>query len=475
MKLASLFSLLLLAAAPLLHAEVPALPAAADAVVSAATDDTSATLSEVIRFKMAADYSARHGGFSLLMMRDGQVVHEAYRGANGAPQGRELASGTKSFAGAMALVAEADGLLSLDEKVSKTITEWNADPAKKDITLRQLLTLTSGIEGGEIGRAPTYKQSLETKVTAEAGKKFQYGPAPFQIFGEVMRRKLESRNQSPLDYLKERVFAPIGLEVENWRNDPDGNPLMPQGASLKAAEWAKFGELIRNGGAWEGKQILPAESLAAALKGTEANPHYGLTFWLGVTNPEDLAAKEGTTAEEAGSSGAVLAAGLGKQRLYILPEQKLVIVRQGRLNFRTFNDRAFFSLLEKGVLPEGYSEEAPRDDRGNGRGRPDRFGGMADATPEERVTRVLERLDADKDGKLSAAELEGNPMGRFLGRADQDADGSITKEELSSSMETMMEEMRARRAEREANGEDDSRFRRRRNEEQSEEAPAPSE
>jgi CubicO group peptidase (beta-lactamase class C family) len=157
---------------------------------------------------------------------------------------------------------------SFDEKVSDTISEWKTDARKSKITLRQLLSLTSGIDTGENGRPPLYAAALGFPVKYEPGAMFEYGPAPFQIFGEVMRRKLLPKNETALDYLKRRVFSPIGLIVASWTHQ-NGQPNIPSGAFLTAREWARFGQFLENGGRWNGKQIVSKKLLDECFKGTK--------------------------------------------------------------------------------------------------------------------------------------------------------------------------------------------------------------
>lgn len=293
--------------------------------------------------KEAAAYSADARGFSFLAMVDGKVLHEEYPNGGSATRATELASGTKSFCGVMALAAQEDGLLKLDEKVSDTMTEWKSDE-RKDITIRHLLTLSSGLPGGTSalagGRVPAYKDTVKWELRNEVGKSFSYGPYPFQIFGEVMRRKLKDTNV--LAYLEKRVFKPIGLEHGFWRTDRDGNPHLPSGASLTAREWAKFGEMVR----LNGKGVL--KSGVADLWKPGANRGYGLTWWLptkggmgaAVARPRLTGAPEDVW----------MAAGAGGQRLYVVPSLKLVVVRQAPVlsGERTFNDGRFMRLLLAG-------------------------------------------------------------------------------------------------------------------------------
>jgi hypothetical protein len=92
----------------------------------------------------ACDYSAQFHGVTCVVLADGAVVHERYRRASDESVHWRLASGTKSFSGVAAAAAVQDKLLTLDDKVSDTLTEWQVD-GRQDITIRQVLGLISGI------------------------------------------------------------------------------------------------------------------------------------------------------------------------------------------------------------------------------------------------------------------------------------------------------------------------------------------
>jgi len=232
-------------------------------------------------YELAASYGTQNDGISLVVMIDGKIVFEDYANGGSINHYHELASGTKSFSGVMAVAAEQDGILRLDEKVCDTITEWKSDPLKSQITIRQLLTLTSGLQPDlASGAVPTYAEAIGVPVINDPGAVFSYGSVPYQVFGEVLRRKLLSTSETPLDYLKRRVFDPIGLEVSDWTLGSDGNPHLPSGARLTAREWAKFGQLVIQDGKWEGNNIIESILLQKCFQGTTANPAYGLTWWL---------------------------------------------------------------------------------------------------------------------------------------------------------------------------------------------------
>jgi len=310
--------------------------------------------------RLAAAYSAQNRGISLLVMVDGQTVFEDYPG-NGSPtRAHVLASGTKSFSGVMAVAAQQDGLLSLDEPLVETLVEWKGDPLRSQITLRQLLNLTSGIPGGAVARPPTYNAAIQTRAETPQGTRFAYGPIPFQIFGEVMRRKLRG---DPLEYLERRIFQPIGLEYAAWRRGADSNPHLPSGAFLTARNWARFGEMVRQGGLWQGQRVVDAALLDQCLEPSSVNPIYGLTWWLGRPISPAQRAAIGRTGRDIDTLATTpglpedlaVAAGAGDQRLYISRKLRLVVVRQAEgivdtlMGRRTnFSDAAFLRLLLTG-------------------------------------------------------------------------------------------------------------------------------
>ena len=289
---------------------------------------------ETAAFQKAAAYSKWHGGLAMVVMKDGAVIFEDYAKGIAPDRPLNLYSGTKSFACAISTAAAQNGLLELDEPVAKTIGEWQGDPAKARITIRHLLSLTSGLDAGSRGSIPTYAEALQAKVKHEPGAVFEYGPVPYQIFGEVMSRKLHASGENPLDYLKRRILAPAGLTIGEWRMDKAGNPRMPAGAFLTAREWGKYGQLMLDRGRWGGTTVLDEARLAECFNGSAANPGYGLTFWL-PTQRNGIAPYSGKSTDHiaakllaSGAHGDIIeAAGRGGQKLYIMPSQRLVIVR----------------------------------------------------------------------------------------------------------------------------------------------------
>ncbi|HEV3244465.1 MAG TPA: serine hydrolase [Chthoniobacterales bacterium] len=307
----------------------------------------------------AANYSENKRGFSMLVIQNGRTVFEHYANGGSADARCKIFSGTKSFWGVAALCAVRDGLIKLDDRVADTITEWKNDPRKSQITVRQLLNQTDGIEPAPHLHSESIRDrnsaAVQLPLVAAPGSVFAYGPSHLQIFAEVLRRKLNGR--STISYLEETVLSPLSLTSLDFKRDGRGNPLPATGFELSAREWARLGELVLGHGNYHGKQIVPASLLGQALTGSGANPSYGLTFWLNRQAPNareidyekelDLkwqrARWTGICICRAAPPDMVVALGSNYERLFIIPSMNTIIVRQGWSE--KFSDGQFLRLV----------------------------------------------------------------------------------------------------------------------------------
>jgi len=307
----------------------------------------------------AAKYSESKRGISMLIMQNRRTVFEHYANG-GSPDGKwPIFSGTKSFWGIAALCAVRDSLIRLDDHAADTIKEWKSDPRKAQITIRQLLNFTDGIDGApHLHRASIRDRNaaaIRLSILAQPGMRFIYGPSHLQIFSELLRRKL--KGHGTISYLEEHVLNPLGLNNLEFKMDARGNPLPASGFELTAREWARVGELVLGQGSYHGRQIVPADLLKQAFTGSAANPSYGLTFWLNrqapYANEIDVERELDLPWESArwgdicicrnAPSDMVVALGSGYQRLFIIPSLNAIVVRQGRGG--KFSDAHFLRLV----------------------------------------------------------------------------------------------------------------------------------
>jgi CubicO group peptidase (beta-lactamase class C family) len=267
----------------------------------------------------ALEYARKYALYALIVAQNGRVVDEVFGDGYDAATPHALYSGTKSFWGITAVVAERDGILRLDDRVADTFPQWSADSRKKRVTLRHLLQLTSGIGFGGLGSAvPTYTKALAVDLKNEPGTTFTYGGIPLQVFGAVLAHKLEARKQTPHEYLQQRVLDPIGMRIGKWRTLADGSHPLPTGAFVAPHEWLKYGQFV----------CEHRNEFAECFQGSAVNPRYGLGWWLGVPNaPSDL----------------VYASGSAGQAMYIVPSLQTVVVHLG--NSSSYKHEAFLKRL----------------------------------------------------------------------------------------------------------------------------------
>jgi CubicO group peptidase (beta-lactamase class C family) len=307
----------------------------------------------------AAKYSESRRGSAILVLQNGRTIFEHYANGGAANRRWPIFSGTKSFWGITALAAVHDGMFGLDDRLSDTITEWKDDPRKSQITIRQLLSQTDGIEGASHLQSPTIRDrnamAIQLSVLAAPGTAFIYGPSHLQIFSELLRRKL--RGHSVISYFETHLAGRLGLRGLNYKKDARGNPLPATGFELTAREWARLGELVIGNGNYHGAQIVPTNLLREAFMGSQANPAYGLTFWLNQQAPNGREAdmeqmldlpwrsaewREVCICRDA-PADTVVALGSHYQRLFVIPSMKVIIVRQG--SGGNFSDAHFLRLV----------------------------------------------------------------------------------------------------------------------------------
>lgn len=327
---------------------------------------TQAQLSES-SITAAQKYSVSRSGIAMIVQEQGTARYEKYYNGHSANEPLHIYSGTKSFFGALAVIAEDEGILKLDELVAGTLPEWKDDPRKRTITIRDLLNFTSGLETGfeEIyGRTTADKLTLSVGLdaTRDRGTSFVYGPSHLQVFCEVLRRKLAKRGTSYAGYLDRKLINPLGITITQWRSDNHGNIIPSAGMWMTGRDWLRFGDLVVRRGEWDGRQLIPTEELGKCFSGTPINPAFGLCFWINSHRlhpqarevdvevfldrepmPEDWSH---ACLSKAAPTDLICSLGSNFQRLYMVPSMQLVVVHLGKKGTK-FRDAEFLSLLFK--------------------------------------------------------------------------------------------------------------------------------
>jgi CubicO group peptidase (beta-lactamase class C family) len=308
----------------------------------------------------AARYSAQHGERALLIWQNGRLRFERY-GIDGAQDKAEnIFSITKSLCALGTFAAIGRRALDLDEPVSLTLTEWQKDPRKRKITVRDLLNQTSGLSPGFEALYATNvriknQKALSLPVLTEPGERFDYGPSHYEVLEALMARKL---GESPLVWIEGVLFGPLGITPGGWRRDRLGNPYFSAGARVSARDLLAVGHLVRRKGWHWIFPLVPSSLMRTASAGSPANPIYGLGFWLNRLATDKRAVE--IDVEEAIASSRlswdrrclsrsappdmIAMVGSRGQRVYVSSSKRLIIVRLGSQS--GFRDpdflRAFF-------------------------------------------------------------------------------------------------------------------------------------
>jgi CubicO group peptidase (beta-lactamase class C family) len=258
------------------------------------TPEAQGVSSQAIRdFVAAADkINTLH---SFMIVRHGQVIAEGWWKPEAADKPHILNSLSKSFnSTAVGLAIEA-GKLSLDDPVLRYFPDDAPDDLSynlKAMTVRDLLTMTCGhdTEPKAVGGAPSVKQFLAHPVPHKPGTHFQYNTMGSYVLSAIVTKVT---GQTELEYLKPRLFEPLGIENPRWDSSPEGYSLGGYGLWLRTEDIAKFGQLYLQKGKWNGKQLIPQtwveqatskqvpndEEYAHSKIGPDWRQGYGFQFW----------------------------------------------------------------------------------------------------------------------------------------------------------------------------------------------------
>lgn len=257
--------------------------------------------------------------------------------AGGAPeQSFKMYSMTKSLAGLAALLMRQQGFIpSLDEPVATYIPEWQTDGPKSAITIRELLTLESGIATiSEMPPLAVVQAAIHSPYLGR--KKWVYGPQPFLVFAKLMQT---ATGQDPVDYLEQNLFAPLGMSSITFERTTDFErlPKFSSGGQTTLTNMAKLGMELSNAVHGVGTIFTPQDMEDFVTPGSD-NPAYGLSVWLNADGRDSGGNVIGPFYAACGNHTVLQFKGVGGQLMAIIPEQNLVLVKSARTGLGHFYD-----------------------------------------------------------------------------------------------------------------------------------------
>jgi len=302
---------------------------------------------------------------SLIVSQDGHIVFEKYYGSGGPDHLNNTRSATKSLTALAIGRAIADGKIpSVDSPILPFFPDLSIrgrdEPQKIDLRLKDLLTMSSALAADDSDRTSPGNEdrmhehdswtawglNLPTKPgyrRDSAG----YGPFTYATINAVLAGQLLQRaTGQPVDeYLIETLFAPLGITQFKFQKSPIGEVMTGGGIELRAIDLWRIGELVRGGGKWEGRQVLPAEWVRECLTVRHAETGqsgigYGYLFWH----------REFSLGER--KESAWFMAGNGGNLVVVIPGVRAVVV----ITRTAFNNRAAAAtsarMVSDYILPE---------------------------------------------------------------------------------------------------------------------------
>ncbi len=322
-----------------------------------------------------------YGGdqWSIVIVRHGYLVREFHTFNIPIPTRFNIWSGTKSFTGtAWGLLLEASRQnklangrkVDLDSPAYPFIPDGYplTDSRKEQITIRHLLTMTSGVAGHPsgcvgmpmgrghgafehvLGRCPNRHGYWADKLAANPGTHWEYSDLGLQhlslAFVNIMGVEMR-------DFMRERVFAPIGIEESSWNVLGGRGFIGPHtngdsGIYISSRELARFGYLALHNGVWDEQQLIPAWWMELATKASQAmNPNYGYTWWVnseGTSWPK-LPMMAGLPRD------AFALRGYNANNCYVIPSLDLVVARVGTGPVG-WNEQGLIGAIVEAVIPK---------------------------------------------------------------------------------------------------------------------------
>jgi CubicO group peptidase (beta-lactamase class C family) len=293
---------------------------------------------------------------SLVACKDGKVVAELYQGGDGSSL-HDLRSVTKTVTGLLVGIAVDKGIIrSIDQPISDYLgpAPKGAAPGIAGITIRHLLTMSSGFAWNELGSAGAYNSwagapdqtafALARPMASAPGASFAYDSPSLHLLSVILSR---ASGMNTEDFAELYLFPAIGIERFSWERDEQGISNGAAGLELSPRDMVALGRLILGEGEYEGRRIVSAgwvsqaRSQRISSRGAQPyGPGYGLGMWTGRIRGRDYA----------------FANGYGGQFIVVVPSLSLVVCATNEWKGvpGPKADRRWFEsirLIMEGILP----------------------------------------------------------------------------------------------------------------------------
>lgn len=251
---------------------------------------------EALNRKIAEDRFENING--LVVIKDGKLLLEEYFNGESRDSLHDPRSVGKSIASTMLGIAIEEEFIKNENKALKSFYNLNSynnhSNKKESVTLKSLLTMSSGFDGddsdyrslgNEENMYPTndwvkFTLNLPMKKETNIGEEFAYFTSGVVVLGDIIHKSVPN---GLVSYADKKLFKPLGITNYQWEYTPQNVGNTAGGIRLRALDFAKYGQLYKNKGLWNGKQILNEKwvekSLGKQIKQSLDEGYYGYLFW----------------------------------------------------------------------------------------------------------------------------------------------------------------------------------------------------
>ncbi len=318
----------------------------------------------------AAQFVQASNGQALIVVHKGVVQTERYFGGTDAGTQFSSHSFAKTLASLALGAALTDGRIgSVDQPASRWLTEWQGD-ARSTITLRQLLTMSGGFRATFSADPASHYMQLHYGADVEAivaqaplayapGSDFSYDNENLHALGLVIER---ATGQPYLDYVGSRLWTPLGASPSELLLDREGGRAMVYCCAWSLPrDWVRVGQMLMDGGIWQGKRLLSADFVKDLRTPSAANPNFGFQLalgsaWLDPRLHRATPAQQSSLVPSAAPDLFYLS-GAGGLQVALIPSEQLLILRVGK-GSPAWRDQALPNLLYAALHPEQKADWA---------------------------------------------------------------------------------------------------------------------
>lgn len=299
------------------------------------------------KLQAAIDFATTRSSESVKVFRHGCLAGEDRFAAYSEDSRYESFSVAKSVVSLAVGRAVTQGRLGVDDPIGGYLPE--ADVAHGAITVRQLLTMSSGLHWNffrdyNVSMPDRVADALSLAIDRTPGTWFEYAQSPVALMAKVVERAVGRDFQA---FLQDELFTPIGIAPGSWSwtRDRAGNTVGFYGVTMRTADYARLGHLMRNRGRWKGTPLISEAYVEQATTPSAANPGYGFYFWLNEGTSfvaPTIYSRDARNRREIESAPPDLygMAGFQDQRVYVIPSLDMVIVRWGYSGSRESDTRS---------------------------------------------------------------------------------------------------------------------------------------